>query len=281
MFSSQKAENTPGISRLKGHDYEKYCCIILALALVLAGCSTAKPADSVSSTSETTETNLESISSNESTNPSAGEETSNANCYTIEEVANGAADGTVDEHGIEMFPEEATQKAQDAINGGYVLNGLGATFEDTGITYTLQDVWYETTTDNMQQNYYELNSYVEKPIYIFMTLQAENKDTVEHIFYINDGIIMVFPKSNKVQSAEFTYQDHVTDPIPHNHDYAVCRLAAGEKETYTIAFETESTFADYNPIYLNWQCFPKGMFEDTVEGDMHEVWIKLPELESR
>ena len=161
------------------------------------------------------------------------------------------------------------------------LNGLGATFEDTGITYTLQDVWYETTTDNMQQNYYELNSYVEKPIYIFMTLQAENKDTVEHIFYINDGIIMVFPKSNKVQSAEFTYQDHVTDPIPHNHDYAVCRLAAGEKETYTIAFETESTFADYNPIYLNWQCFPKGMFEDTVEGDMHEVWIKLPELESR
>lgn len=133
----------------------------------------------------------------------------------------------------------------------------------------------------MQQNYYELNSYVEKPIYIFMTLQAENKDTVEHIFYINDGIIMVFPKSNKVQSAEFTYQDHVTDPIPHNHDYAVCRLAAGEKETYTIAFETESTFADYNPIYLNWQCFPKGMFEDTVEGDMHEVWIKLPELESR
>ena len=80
---------------------------------------------------------------------------------------------------------------------------------------------------------------------------------------------------------EFTYQDHVTDPIPHNHDYAVCRLAAGEKETYTIAFETESTFADYNPIYLNWQCFPKGMFEDTVEGDMHEVWIKLPELESR
>ncbi len=63
-----------------------------------------------------------------------------------------------------------------------------------------------------------------------MTLQAENKDTVEHIFYINDGIIMVFPKSNKVQSAEFTYQDHVTDPIPHNHDYAVCRLAAGEKE---------------------------------------------------
>lgn len=94
---------------------KKYCCIILALALVLAGCSTAKPADSVSSTSETTETNLESISSNESTNPSAGEETSNANCYTIEEVANGAADGTVDEHGIEMFPEEATQKAQDAI----------------------------------------------------------------------------------------------------------------------------------------------------------------------
>lgn len=260
---------------------KKYCCIILALALVLAGCATAKPADSVSSTSETTETNLESISSNESTNPSAGEETSNANCYTIEEVANGAADGTVDEHGIEMFPEEATQKAQDAINGGYVLNGLGATFEDTGITYTLQDVWYETTTDNMQQNYYELNSYVEKPIYIFMTLQAENKDTVEHIFYINDGIIMVFPKSNKVQSAEFTYQDHVTDPIPHNHDYAVCRLAAGEKETYTIAFETESTFADYNPIYLNWQCFPKGMFEETLEGDMHEVWIKLPELESR
>lgn len=97
---------------------KKYCCIILALALVLAGCATAKPADSVSSTSETTETNLESISSNESTNPSAGEETSNANCYTIEEVANGAADGTVDEHGIEMFPEEATQKAQDAINGG-------------------------------------------------------------------------------------------------------------------------------------------------------------------
>lgn len=35
------------------------------------------------------------------------------------------------------------KKAQDAINGGYVLNGLGATFEDTGITYTLQDVWYE------------------------------------------------------------------------------------------------------------------------------------------
>ena len=136
---------------------KKYCCIILALALVLAGCSTAKPADSVSSTSETTETNLESISSNESTNPSAGEETSNANCYTIEEVANGAADGTVDEHGIEMFPEEATQKAQDAINGGYVLNGLGATFEDTGITYTLQDVWYETTTDNMQENDYELS----------------------------------------------------------------------------------------------------------------------------
>lgn len=99
---------------------KKYCCIILALALVLAGCATAKPADSVSSTSETTETNLESISSNESTNPSAGEETSNANCYTIEEVANGAADGTVDEHGIEMFPEEATQKAQDAINGGYL-----------------------------------------------------------------------------------------------------------------------------------------------------------------
>lgn len=94
---------------------KKYCCIILALALVLAGCATAKPADSVSSTSETTETNLESISSRESTNPSAGEETSNANCYTIEEVANGAADGTVDEHGIEMFPEEATQKAQDAI----------------------------------------------------------------------------------------------------------------------------------------------------------------------
>lgn len=27
--------------------------------------------------------------------------------------------------------------------------------------------------------------------------------------------------------------------------------------------------------------YPKGMFEDTVEGDMHEVWIKLPELESR
>lgn len=88
---------------------KKYCCIILVLALVLAGCSTAKPADSVSSTSETTETNLESISSNESTNPSAGEETSNANCYTIEEVANGAADGTVDEHGIEMFPEEAIE----------------------------------------------------------------------------------------------------------------------------------------------------------------------------
>lgn len=94
---------------------KKYCCIILTLALVLAGCSTTKPADSVSSTYETTETNLESTSSNESTNPSAGEETSNANCYTIEEVANGAADGTVDEHGIEMFPEEATQKAQDAI----------------------------------------------------------------------------------------------------------------------------------------------------------------------
>ena len=128
---------------------KKYCCIILTLALVLAGCSTTKPADSVSSTYETTETNLESTSSNESTNPSAGEETSNANCYTIEEVANGAADGTVDEHGIEMFPEEATQKAQDAINGGYVLNGLGATFEDTGITYTLQDVWYEKTTDNI------------------------------------------------------------------------------------------------------------------------------------
>lgn len=92
---------------------------------------------------------------------------------------------------------------------------------------------------------------------------------------------MVFPKSDKVQGAEFTYQDHVTDPIPHNHDYAVCRLAAGEKETYTIAFAAESTFATYNPIYLNWQCFPKGMFEETLEGDMHEVWIKLPELESR
>ena len=167
---------------------KKYCCIILTLVLVLAGCSTAKPVDSVPRTSETTETHSESTSSNESTNSSEEVETANANCYTIEEVANGAADGTVDEHGIEMFPEEATQKAQDAINGGYVLNGLGATFEDTGITYTLQDVWYETTTDNMQQNYYELSSYVEKPIYIFMTLQAENKDTVEHIFYINDGI---------------------------------------------------------------------------------------------
>lgn len=66
---------------------KKYCCIILTLALVLAGCSTTKPADSVSSTYETTETNLESTSSNESTNPSAREETSNANCYTIEEVA--------------------------------------------------------------------------------------------------------------------------------------------------------------------------------------------------
>lgn len=260
---------------------KKYCCIILTLALVFTGCSTAKPADSVSGTSETTEMNSENTSSNESENQSIEVETSNANCHTIEEVANGALDGAVDEHGMDMFPDDAAKKVQDAINGGYVLNGLGATFEDTGITYTLQDVWYETTTDNMQENDYELSSYVENPIYIFMTLQAENKDTVEHIFYINDGIIMVFPKSNKVQSAEFTYQDHVTDPIPHNHDYAVCRLAAGEKETYTIAFEAESTFATYNPIYLNWQCFPKGKFEETVEGDMHEVWIKLPELESR
>ena len=48
-----------------------------------------------------------------------------------------------------------------------------------------------------------------------------------------------------------------------------------------MCIRDRSTFADYNPIYLNWQCFPKGMFEDTVEGDMHEVWIKLPELESR
>ena len=70
-------------------------------------------------------------------------------------------------------------------------------------------------------------------------------------------------------------------PVSAYFDVYNKRLAAGEKETYTIAFETESTFADYNPIYLNWQCFPKGMFEDTVEGDMHEVWIKLPELESR
>lgn len=124
---------------------KKYCCIILTLALVLAGCSTAKPADSVSGTSETTEMNSENTSSNESENQSVEAETSNANCYTIEEVANGALDGAVDEHGIEMFPEEATQKAQDAINGGYVLNGLGATFEDTGITYTLQDVWYSET----------------------------------------------------------------------------------------------------------------------------------------
>ena len=101
---------------------KKYCCIILTLVLVLAGCSTAKPVDSVPRTSETTETHSESTSSNESTNSSEEVETANANCYTIEEVANGAADGTVDEHGIEMFPEEATQKAQDAINGGYVLN---------------------------------------------------------------------------------------------------------------------------------------------------------------
>lgn len=62
---------------------KKYCCIILTLVLVLAGCSTAKPVDSVPRTSETTETHSESTSSNESTNSSEEVETANANCYTI------------------------------------------------------------------------------------------------------------------------------------------------------------------------------------------------------
>lgn len=103
---------------------KKYCCIILTLALVFTGCSTAKPADSVSGTSETTEMNSENTSSNESENQSIEVETSNANCHTIEEVANGALDGAVDEHGMDMFPDDAAKKVQDAINGGYVLNDL-------------------------------------------------------------------------------------------------------------------------------------------------------------
>lgn len=259
---------------------KKYRGSIIALTVLLAGCSAATPGESTVSISESNSLAPESISSSESENLSVSQKNSDENCYTIEEILNGAMDDATDQNGEKIYTKEGLQAYRDSfrniMDDGYLFEGVGTTFEDSGITFTLQDVWYEKTTDNMQENYYELRSDIKDPIYIYMTLQAENTDTAEHIVYINDGILIAFPKTEIEQGAEMTYQDHVTDPIPNNHDYAVCRLAAGEKETYTIAFEAESAFATYKPLYLKWQCFPKEKF-----GDVHEVVVKLPMLESR
>lgn len=108
-----------------------------------------------------------------------------------------------------------------------------------------------------------------------MKINVRNNSNVEGILFLNAMSVNAFSVDCYVQSCEMCYQDHVTDPHPHNSDYSKVSLAIGQSETYTVAFEVGSGFLTYSPIYLNAQAWTEDMF------DCDNIYIKLPTLEKR
>lgn len=193
--------------------------------------------------------------------------TPNLKCYSIEELANDDIDDALQQYDSEKY--------RAALEDGHVLEGVDSSWNSMGATFTLQDVWYEDSTDNMIDNDYELSTYLKDPIYIFMKINVKNNSNTEGVLLLNAASINAFPADYYVQDGEMCYQDHVVDSRPHNSDYAKVSLAIGQSETYTIAFEVGPGFLTYDPIYLNAQAWAQDMFS------YDEVYIKLPVLEKR
>lgn len=79
-------------------------------------------------------------------------------CYSIEELANEDVDDPLQQYDSEEY--------QVALDEGHVLEGVDSSWDSMGATFTLQDVWYEDSTDNMINNDYELSTYPKDPVYI-------------------------------------------------------------------------------------------------------------------
>lgn len=193
--------------------------------------------------------------------------TPNLKCYSIEELAN--------EDVYDPLQQYDSEEYQVALDEGHVLEGVDSSWDSMGATFTLQDVWYEDSTDNMINNDYELSTYPKDPVYIFMKINVRNNSNVEGILFLNAISVNAFSVDCYVQSCEMCYQDHVTAPHPHNSDYSKVSLAIGQSETYTVAFEVGSGFLTYSPIYLNAQAWTEDML------DYDNIYIKLPTLEKR
>jgi hypothetical protein len=198
----------------------------------------------------------------------------------------GAAGDLRDSRGYEIYPEEILQQYREALENNHVYNWPGEPFDEWGVTITLEDIWYERTTQNMVENYYPQPEGVDNPIYIFLTLNVHNATSKTQTFYINEGSLQAFPSEANPQSADFIYQNHVIDPIPNNTSYALCTIPAGESQEYTIAYFAGEGFAAYTPTYLKWTCYPPelapnaGSYE-TLAFEPYVLWVKLPTLAER
>lgn len=202
--------------------------------------------------------------------------TPNLECFSVSEIADGALAGQKDNFGVELYDADTFRAA---IEEGRVLEGVGSSFNNFGIAFTLEDVWYETSTANMQDNFYEISTSCENPIYIFMKLKAQNTTDKDATFYLNSSSVTAYPKMYPTQNVDFLYQDKVLKPVANNHDYGVGFLPVGESATYTVAYEAGEGFATYDPVYLTTECIPAD-FPMSAEMPAY-VWIKLPKLEKR
>lgn len=206
-------------------------------------------------------------------------------CYTVEEIGNGAAkersltDETFvyNEETMFMYDKETMRNYKKAADDGFVRDWPGISFESDGICYTLQDAWYQTTTEGWIENYPpDPDQRIREPVYIMIKVTLKNETDKDRLVYINSNNLIAFPKDLYEQSASFIYQDHVVDPSPDNPYYAKFILGAGESDVYTVGFVGGKGFATYDTIYLHWECRP--LLDDCGQ---HFEWIKLPTLECR
>lgn len=263
--------------------------LLLTLCLVLTACA-GGPSPAPASTSIGTPATSE---QGERSNfvPQTGEEwmrgnTENLICCTVEEVLQGKLNYIEDGFGGLAYSDETTANMRTAYESGHVYNtAIGTSFTDFGVDYTIQDVWYETTIDNMLPNYYETTTDMSNfDTYIYIAFKVENRTDIDRTFYINNGTIVAYPEEALSQDSYPVYHDQVIDPFPQNTGYMLCALAAGETNTYTVAYGSGKGFRTYDPIYLNWYCLPpeeKTTIPDTEPESAYEIWIKLPTLEKR
>lgn len=245
---------------------------LLATCLFFSACSSIPGTSSLNpASSSTSQGGSQAVASSGSLDPTSTEamfgNTPNLKCFSIEDLTNGVVEDALQQYDLQEY--------RSAIDEGRVLDGIGSSWSSEGFTFTLKDVWYEETTDNMIDNDYQLSSDILSPIYVYTQVEVTNDSNADGILYLNGGTLLAFTDTYYMQSAEMIYQDHVADPHPNNTDYGKASLAIGQTETYTVAYHAGSGFLTYSPVYLHLNTFSA----DSL--DYQEIYIKLPTLEKR